>query len=109
MDEKKLYTNDPVNYPIDKMRNFINALHNKNMKYIIIVDPGVKEERGYPMYDECISKKLYIQNAEKSGPIINTVWPGRCVFPDFVRNNNVPAFWEKVSFFFAFNFFFLSH
>lgn len=95
MDQKKLYTTDPVNYPLQKVKAFVDALHAKNMKYIVIVDPGVKEEKGYEMYDDAISKKLYIQTADRSGPIINTVWPGRCVFPDFVRNKDVPAFWEK--------------
>ena len=38
------------------------ALHEKNMSYVPIVDPGIKAEHGYPAYDAGIAADIFIKD-----------------------------------------------
>jgi alpha-glucosidase (family GH31 glycosyl hydrolase) len=62
---------DPVHYPEHKVKQFVNELHSNKQKYMMIVDPGVKIENGYKMYEEGLKEKLYITKEDGVTPIVN--------------------------------------
>jgi alpha-glucosidase len=47
-----------------------------------IVDPGVKREPGYWVYDEGRRRDAFCRRPDGSDQV-GRVWPGECVFPDF--------------------------
>ncbi len=49
-----------------------------------MIDPGIKKESGYWVYDQGVAGDHFIKMPDGSlytGP----VWPGACVFPDVTR------------------------
>jgi alpha-glucosidase len=47
-----------------------------------MIDPGVKYEPGYFVYDSGTREDIWVLDAAGK-PFIGPVWPGSCVFPDF--------------------------
>ncbi|MFI5360220.1 MAG: TIM-barrel domain-containing protein, partial [Halanaerobiales bacterium] len=80
MDGYRVFTWDKERFPAPK--KMIYDLKKEGFKVVTILDPGVKKERGYPVYDEGLDNDYFI--TDKDGiPYVNRVWPGLSVFPDF--------------------------
>lgn len=60
---------------------------------ITIIDPGVKKDDSYQIYQEGI-KKGYFVKAPNSQVYVNKVWPGDAVYPDFGRGA-VRKWWSE--------------
>lgn len=41
MDRRRVFTLDPLRFPLDKVRELVQYLHGHNQKYIMMVDPAV--------------------------------------------------------------------
>ena len=41
MDARKTFTLDPKRFPLHKMRELVDYLHDHDQKYIVMVDPAV--------------------------------------------------------------------
>lgn len=80
MDGFRVFTFDKVKIPNPNDVN--NYLHNKGFKGVWMIDPGVKAEKGYSVYDSGSQGNYWVQS--KDGKEYNGgVWPGKCAFPDF--------------------------
>merc|ERR1719427_581447 len=90
MDEKKDFTYDPVNFA--GLPEFINELHSNGMKYIVILDPGIKIEEGYKAYDEGMEQNVFITMQDGITPVETEVWPGATYHPDYTHPN-VTQWW----------------
>ncbi|HEY8929926.1 MAG TPA: glycoside hydrolase family 31 protein [Mucilaginibacter sp.] len=91
MDGFKIFTWNNETFPDPKA--FIDKLREMGFRLVTIVDPGIKIEKGYKQYDEGIAKgyfAAYPNGEEYTG----SVWPGRCHFPDFFRED-VRKWWGQ--------------
>ena len=53
---------------------------------VTIVDPGIKIEKGYKQYDEGMANSYFAKYPDGEN-YTGYVWPGRCHFPDFFRED----------------------
>ncbi|GFZ16314.1 heteroglycan glucosidase 1 [Actinidia rufa] len=79
----------PFTSPTDERfpdpRSLVEDLHLNGFKAIWMLDPGIKQEEGYFVYDSGSEKDIWIQTANGK-PFVGEVWPGPCVFPDFTQS-----------------------
>lgn len=69
----------------------ISDLKENGFKLVTIIDPGVKKDKGYKIYDEGI-KNHYFATDKDGIPYVNEVWPGEALYPDFI-NSKVRNWW----------------
>ncbi len=84
MDDYKVFTWDDDKFK--DMKEMIANLHKKGFKVVTIIDPGVKKERDYQVYDQCLENGFYLTDPDGI-PYVNEVWPGECIFPDFTNSD----------------------
>ncbi len=100
---------DAIHWDIDYMEGFrvftfngqrfadpkglCDYLKSINVKPITIIDPGVKKDEGYFMYDEGEANGYFAKNPDGS-TYVGRVWPGEAVFPDFSQEE-VRAWWGE--------------
>jgi alpha-glucosidase len=91
MDEYKVFTWHPERFPNpDEM---VEELRKMGFHVILIVDPGVKVEDGYPYYETGLKDDLFLKYPD--GELYSgKVWPGTCHFPDFT-NPKTRTWWGK--------------
>ena len=82
MDGFRIFTFDPSGFPDPPGLN--NYLHDRDFKSIWMIDPGVKKETGYPVYDQGKAGDHFVLNSSRN-EYNGNVWPGPCAFPDFTR------------------------
>ena len=80
MDSFKIFSFDKTKFPDPLGMN--NYLHKRGMRGVWMIDPGVKLEKGYSVYDSGKKMDNYVKDATRKD-FVGPVWPGDCVFPDF--------------------------
>lgn len=80
----KNFTWNPKAFP--DLKKFQAEMKEDHLRLVPIIDAGIKVEEGYAPYDtgkagDCFCKK------EDGCDFVAAVWPGRCCFPDFLRED----------------------
>jgi len=80
----KNFTWNPKAFP--DLKKFQAEMKEDHLRLVPIIDAGIKVEEGYAPYDtgkagDCFCKK------EDGSDFVAAVWPGRCCFPDFLRED----------------------
>ena len=82
MDGYRVFTFDPAGFPDPAATNAY--LHERGFHSVWILDPGVKLDPGYAVFDQGTAGDHWVLTAE-GVPYVGIVWPGLCVFPDYTR------------------------
>ncbi|HUX84179.1 MAG TPA: glycoside hydrolase family 31 protein [Chitinophagaceae bacterium] len=89
MDHYKVFTWNPETYPDPKAMT--DSLKRMGIHLVTILDPGVKIEKGYPIYEDGIRNHEFSTYPDGTN-YAGTVWPGLSYFPDFTRSET-RAWW----------------
>jgi alpha-glucosidase len=85
MKDYRVFTFDEERFP--DLPALSRRLLEQGIRLISIIDPGVKAEAGYSIYDEGHANGYFCQRADGKGDFVGAVWPGPSVFPDFFRED----------------------
>ncbi|MCM4151281.1 DUF4968 domain-containing protein [Arenibacter sp. N53] len=92
MDGFKCFTWDKSRFPNPK--KMISDLEEKGFKTVVMIDPGIKIDKDYWVYQEGVENDYFCKRAD--GAIMKgKVWPGECNFPDFT-NPKVREWWAEL-------------
>lgn len=80
MDGYRVFTWDTQRFP-DPAR-LIADLHAQGFKVVTIIDPGVKADRNYRVFQDGRARGMFCRYPD-GRVFIGPVWPGNCAFPDF--------------------------
>ena len=75
------------------MKGFVNELHTKEMRYVTIIDAGIKVDARYASFTALQKAGCYVRDDRGRDPYVGQVWPGAVYYPDFLH----PAaaqYWE---------------
>ena len=81
MDGYRVFTWDSEHFPDPP--GMLKRLSDKGFQVITIIDPGVKFDPGYAVFDEGLARDVFCRT-EGGDLYIGQVWPGNTAFPDFV-------------------------
>ncbi len=82
MDGFRSFTFSPAHFPDPDGLN--DSLHTLGFHSVWMIDPGIKLEPGYFVYDQGTRGDHWVQRAD-GAVFTGPVWPGLCAFPDFTR------------------------
>lgn len=80
MRDYRVFTVNEKHFPA--VKKDLAKLNAKGRRIVPILDPGVKREPGYPVYDSGHRADLFCHTPQH-GEFVGLVWPGETVFPDF--------------------------
>ncbi|XP_068325749.1 uncharacterized protein [Pyrus communis] len=92
MDGFRCFTFDKERFPDPK--SLVRGLNQNGIKAIWMLDPGIKQEDGYFVYDSGCKSDVWISRAD-GRPFVGNVWPGPCVFPDYTQAK-VRSWWSNL-------------
>ena len=92
MDGFRVFTFDPKHHPDPAA--FLAEMKQKGFRAVTIVDPGVKVDTNYSVYNEGLEKGYFAKDAFSGNVYINKVWPGKSAYPDF-GNPEVRKWWGE--------------
>jgi alpha-glucosidase len=92
MDGFRCFTWDNEKFP--DPTKMIADLREDGFKTVAIIDPGIKIDPEYSVYQEAMKNDYFCKRAD--GPYMKgKVWPGQCYFPDYT-NPKVRTWWADL-------------
>ncbi len=89
MDAYKVWTVSGAGF--GDLKAFVQEAAAQGVQLVPIIDPGVKVEAGYDVYEEAVAGDHLVRTV-RGDILVGEVWPDPAVFPDFTRPE-VVAWW----------------
>jgi alpha-glucosidase len=89
----RVFTWDPETFP--DAAGMLARLRERGFRVVTIIDPGVKAERGYAIFDGGVERDVLCRT-EGGDTYLGEVWPGDTAFPDFVTEEG-RAWWGELN------------
>ncbi|MDA0182093.1 glycoside hydrolase family 31 protein [Solirubrobacter phytolaccae] len=93
MDGYRVFTWNTERFP--DAPGMLARLDDAGFKVITIIDPGVKHEPGYAVFDEGLERDVLCRT-EGGDVYVGEVWPGDTAFPDFATEEG-RAWWGELN------------
>ncbi|KAJ5088564.1 alpha/beta-glucosidase agdC [Penicillium angulare] len=100
MGSRRVFTLDPLRFPLEKMTELVNYLHKHNQHYIVMVDPAISDIDN-EAYNRGRVRNVFLSRDEND-IYEGAVWPGVTVYPDWFNpetqpwwNNEFERFFNK--------------
>ncbi|UII25274.1 glycoside hydrolase family 31 protein [Fulvivirga maritima] len=91
MDNYKIFSWDKEKFA--NPQQMLQKLRDMGFHVVVMCDPGIKIEEGYPSYEEAKDKDLFLKYPDGS-LYEGQVWPGWCHFPDFTKEET-RVWWKE--------------
>lgn len=91
------FTVDPVRYPASEFKALLDELHSRGQQYVPLVDAAINvadDDDNYNTYHSGVKSNIFVKTPDGEVPFVGEVWPGRCVFPDFM-SFNISYWWAN--------------
>lgn len=95
MERYKDFTLNDETFP--DFAEFNREMKEQNIHLVPIIDAGVKQEEGYPVYEEGLEKGYFCKK-EDGTPFVAAVWPGKALFPDMLNKEARDWFGDQYKF-----------
>ncbi|HQQ03015.1 MAG TPA: glycoside hydrolase family 31 protein [Bacteroidales bacterium] len=82
MDAYKIFTWHPQRFPHPDQ--LVSNLKKMGFHTTVIIDPGIKVEKGYAAYEDGLKQDMFIKYPDGE-PYQGQVWPGWCHFTDYTK------------------------
>ncbi|WP_298457443.1 TIM-barrel domain-containing protein [uncultured Cellulomonas sp.] len=93
MDGYRVFTWDAERFP--DVPGMLARLADDGFRVVTIVDPGIKRDPGYPVYDDAVEQDVLCRT-EGGDHYVGQVWPGDTVFPDFATER-ARTWWGRLN------------
>lgn len=77
--------------------SLVSEMKDNGVHLVPIIDGGVKIEEGYEVYEEGIANNYFCKDKDNNDFVVG-VWPGDCLFPDFLNDKARAWFGQKYKF-----------
>lgn len=96
MDVRQDFTTDPENFAVPMMRELVSTLHQRDQRYIVILDPGIHAVDELTSYRNGNEKNVFLKGADGSN-ILGRQWPGAVAWPDWFAPNTQQWWTDEIA------------